>query len=99
MKLWQQREHNGMEGARLLKRSFHCLAYTTRQPNPSVDHSLTYSDMPRIHYSRKPDAYKIYQPNPTVSSLFDVGPPSLSLVKKYLDAKQKKSKTKKKQKK
>ena len=69
-----------------------------RQPNPKGDQSLTYSDMPRIHYSKKPAAYQINQ-HPTVSSLFDVGPPSLSLVKKYLDTKQKKSKTKKKQKK
>ena len=29
-----------------------------RQPNPKGDQSLTYSDMPRIHYSRKPAAYK-----------------------------------------
>ena len=82
------------EGKKALEREI-----AERQPNPKGDHSLTYSDMPRIHYSRKPDAYKIYQPNPTVSSLFDVGPPSLSLVKKYLDTKQTKSKTKKKQKK
>ena len=71
-----------------------------RQPNPYGDQSIAYTDMPRIHYSRKPAAYKIYQPNPTNSSSFDVGPSSLSLVKKYFEkVKQKKYRAKKKQKK
>ena len=29
-----------------------------RQPNPNNNQSLTYSDMPRIHFSRKPAEYK-----------------------------------------
>ena len=56
-----------------------------RQPNPYGDQSLTYSDMPRIHYSRKPAAYKIYQ-NPNIPALLNEGgPPMPSYHKKYVD--------------
>ena len=41
------------EGKKALEREI-----AERQPNPKGDQSLTYSDMPRIHYSRKPAAYK-----------------------------------------
>ena len=38
-----------------------------RQPNPIGNQSIVYSDMPRIHYSRKPAEYKT-NPNESVFS-------------------------------
>ena len=35
-------------------------AIAERQPNP-LNSNVSYSDYPRIHYSRKPASYKIYQ--------------------------------------
>ena len=56
-----------------------------RQPNPNGNQSMAYSDMPRIHYSRKPAAYKIYQ-NPNIPALLNEGgPPMPSYHKKYVD--------------
>ena len=70
-------------------------AIAERQPNPFGNQSTIYSDMPRIHYSRKPAAYKIYQ-NPM--------PPHKKYVveverKEARLKQQKKYRTKKKQKK
>ena len=70
-------------------------AIAERQPNPFGNQSIIYSDMPRIHYSRKPAAYKIYQ-NPM--------PPHKKYVveverKEARLKQQKKYRTKKKQKK
>ena len=36
-------------------------AIAERQPNPYSNGNIAYSDFPRIHYSKKPVAYKIYQ--------------------------------------
>ena len=41
------------EGKKALEREI-----AERQPNPNNNQSQTYSDMPRIHYSRKPAEYK-----------------------------------------
>ena len=41
------------EGKKAIEREI-----AARQPNPNNNQSQTYSDMPRIHYSRKPAEYK-----------------------------------------
>ena len=69
-------------------------AIVERQPNPYSNRNIVYSDIPRIHYSRKPAALKISQKKNIPMLTYDA--PSSPKVNK--DKKKKEPKQKQKQK-
>lgn len=73
-------------------------AIAERQPNPFGNNNIAYTDMPRIHYSRKPAAMKIYQ-NPNAQALLQEGGPETPSQKKYVDEVERKEAQMKQQKK